>query len=95
MALHTKSFFFSRYTFTVLSNILVYCVTWGVLHITNENPDEQIGPKDADKFQKIVFIGMFVGLVFTIIFHLFVKESRETYGTFKNFIQSFDSFDRK
>lgn len=63
----------------------MYCVTWAVLHITNENPDEQIGPKDADKFQIVVFIGMFIGLVFTIIFHIFVKESSssETYGSLR------------
>lgn len=80
-----SNFFLNRYTFTVLSNILVYCVTWSVLHITSENPDEQIGPKDADKFQKIVFIGMFIGIIFTVIFHMFVNEStsRETYSTLK------------
>jgi hypothetical protein len=42
--------FFNRYSFTVCSNILVYLITWLVLHITSES-DAQIGPGDAGKFQ--------------------------------------------
>jgi hypothetical protein len=42
--------FFYRYSFTVCSNILVYLITWLVLHITSEN-DAQICPGDAGKFQ--------------------------------------------
>ncbi|KAJ8678817.1 hypothetical protein QAD02_014604 [Eretmocerus hayati] len=64
-----------RYSFTVFSNILIYCIAYAVLHITSENPADQIGPKDAVKFQKVVLIGMSVGLLATIIFHIFVKEA--------------------
>jgi hypothetical protein len=41
---------FCRYSFTVCSNVLVYLVTWLVLHVTGEN-DAQIGPGDEGKFQ--------------------------------------------
>nr|XP_034172580.1 major facilitator superfamily domain-containing protein 12-like isoform X2 [Osmia lignaria] len=64
-----------RYSFTVLSNIFVYCITWAVLHITNnKDANSQIGPDDADKFQDIVFIGIGTGVVTSILFHIFVKE---------------------
>ncbi|KAG7201594.1 hypothetical protein KM043_004338 [Ampulex compressa] len=64
-----------RYSFTVFSNILIYCITWAVLHITSDqDADAQIGPGDAHKFQKIVFIGIGTGFVTSFIFHVFVKE---------------------
>jgi hypothetical protein len=34
----------------VCSNVLVYLITWLVLHVTAEN-DAQICPQDAEKFQ--------------------------------------------
>lgn len=64
-----------RYSFTVLSNVLVYCITWAVLHITsNQDTNAQIGPQDAQKFQKVVFIGIGIGAVASFIFHIFVKD---------------------
>ncbi|XP_076658283.1 major facilitator superfamily domain-containing protein 12 [Halictus rubicundus] len=64
-----------RYSFTVLSNIFVYCIAWAVLHITNSNgADSQIGPGDAKKFQEILFIGIGLGSLSSILFHIFVKE---------------------
>ncbi|XP_076246049.1 major facilitator superfamily domain-containing protein 12 isoform X2 [Calliopsis andreniformis] len=64
-----------RYSFTVLSNIFVYCITWAVLHITNtKDSDSQIGPDDAKKFQEVVFIGIGIGSIASILFHIFVKE---------------------
>ncbi|XP_046817074.1 major facilitator superfamily domain-containing protein 12-like [Vespa crabro] len=64
-----------RYSFTVSSSILVYCTTWGLLHITNnDDPDAQIGPNDAHKFQTIVFCVTGIGIFTSFIFHIFVKE---------------------
>jgi hypothetical protein len=40
----------NRYSFTVCSNVLVYLVTWLVLHVSGEK-DAQIGPGDEEKFQ--------------------------------------------
>ncbi|KYM85340.1 putative MFS-type transporter C19orf28 [Atta colombica] len=64
-----------RFTFTVFSNVLVYCIMWGVLHVTSDEYDTQIGPSDIHKFQKVVLIGIVIGLVTSIIFHVVVKES--------------------
>ncbi|XP_031839204.1 major facilitator superfamily domain-containing protein 12 [Nomia melanderi] len=64
-----------RYSFTVLSNVFIYCITWTVLHMTsNTGSDSQIGPYDVQKFQDIVLIGIGVGSVTSILFHIFVKE---------------------
>ncbi|KAG8227818.1 hypothetical protein J437_LFUL010976 [Ladona fulva] len=68
-----------RYSFTVISNILVYLITWAVLHVTNENEDDQIGPKDIHKFQHIVFIGIAIGIISSIVFHVGVKEDNDSH----------------
>lgn len=72
-----ESHFSCRYSFTVFSNILIYCVTWAVLHVTSDDLDAPIGPGDAYKFQYIVFIGMFVGIVASIFFHCGVREGND------------------
>ncbi|XP_008551681.1 major facilitator superfamily domain-containing protein 12 [Microplitis demolitor] len=64
-----------RYTFTVFSNVFVYGVTWAVLHVTSDNLNNQIGPKDVYKFQQIVLIGMAVGVVASITFHSIIQET--------------------
>ncbi|XP_021931494.1 major facilitator superfamily domain-containing protein 12-like isoform X2 [Zootermopsis nevadensis] len=62
-----------RYSFTVCSNVLVYLITWLVLHIGSEN-DAQIGPGDIGKFQHIVLIGIGIGALTSSAFHLLVSE---------------------
>lgn len=37
--------------------------------------ESKIGPADAPKFQHVVWIGLTVGGICTIVFHLFVKEA--------------------
>ncbi|KAF5283373.1 hypothetical protein FQA39_LY04749 [Lamprigera yunnana] len=69
-----------RYGFTVLSNILVYVITWYVLHLNGESGEEQIGPSDASKFQTVVWSGMSIGIVCSIIFHIFIKEENDQSG---------------
>lgn len=64
-----------RYSFTVLSNIFVYCITWAILHITNNKDSKsRIGPDDVTKFQDIVLVGIGTGAITSILFHIFVKE---------------------
>ncbi|XP_043256711.1 major facilitator superfamily domain-containing protein 12-like [Colletes gigas] len=64
-----------RYSFTVLSNIFVYCIAWAVFHITNnKDSSSQIGPNDAKKFQNILFIGIGIGSIASVLFHIFIKE---------------------
>lgn len=48
---------------------------WGVLHVTSDEYNSQIGPGDIYKFQKVILIGLIVGLIASIIFHVVVKES--------------------
>lgn len=53
---------------------------WAVLHVTSDQYDAQIGPSDIHKFQKVVLIGIVIGLVASIIFHVVVKESTNDNG---------------
>lgn len=64
-----------RYGFTVISNLLVYVITWYVLHIDTATQQSKIGPTDAPKFKTVVWSGLSVGVVCSVIFHVFVKES--------------------
>ncbi|XP_015108557.1 major facilitator superfamily domain-containing protein 12 [Diachasma alloeum] len=64
-----------RYMFSVFANIFVYVVFWAVLHITSDDPGtQQISTNDAPKFQNIALIGITIGSITSIIFHMFVTE---------------------
>ncbi|CAG2110028.1 unnamed protein product, partial [Medioppia subpectinata] len=65
-----------RYAFTVVSNIMVYVITWIVFHIDGKDSadNDQITPSDAPLFRTIVLIVMAIGFVFSLIFHFGVKE---------------------
>ncbi|XP_059489123.1 major facilitator superfamily domain-containing protein 12-like [Neocloeon triangulifer] len=67
-----------RYTFTVISNILVYVITWTILHMTSDITDDQIGPQDMFKFQHIVLIGLAIGIFCSIFFHCGTPEPPPT-----------------
>lgn len=62
-----------RYCFTVMSNVLVYVITWVVLHINN-GETSKIGPGDESKFEHVVWSVLIVGLTCTILFHTFIRE---------------------
>lgn len=62
-----------RYGFTVLSNIFVYCVTWIVFDVSASGTD-QLGPEDISEFRNIVLVIVGVGCLFSLTFHLGVKE---------------------
>lgn len=62
-----------RYSFTVISNLLVYVITWTVLHLNN-GESSKIGPGDEYKFQHIVWIVLSFGAFCSFLFHMFVKE---------------------
>ncbi|CAH0548088.1 unnamed protein product [Brassicogethes aeneus] len=66
-----------RYCFTVVSNVLVYVITWLVLHL-DDGESSKIGPKDGPKFQQIIWSVLSIGSVCSIIFHLMVKEGDST-----------------
>ncbi|ERL85998.1 major facilitator superfamily domain-containing protein 12 [Dendroctonus ponderosae] len=63
-----------RYAFTVVANVLVYVVTWLVLHIGGHDSNK-IDHTDAQKFQYVVLSVMSFGTVCSILFHVFVKEN--------------------
>lgn len=63
-----------RYSFTVISNIFVYVIMWGVFHMTGAG-SLKIGPKDASKFQLVVGISIGVGALASGVFHFCVKET--------------------
>ncbi|XP_072396360.1 major facilitator superfamily domain-containing protein 12-like isoform X2 [Diabrotica undecimpunctata] len=68
-----------RYCFTVISNVLVYVITWIVLHIHNGD-SSKIGPGDEPKFQLVVLSVFGVGILCSTIFHFFVKEESNGAG---------------
>ncbi|XP_066250431.1 major facilitator superfamily domain-containing protein 12-like [Euwallacea similis] len=62
-----------RYAFTVVANVLVYIVTWAVLHLGGSDNDK-INYSDAKKFQHIVFSVMVFGTICSFLFHVFIEE---------------------
>ncbi|CAM1297016.1 MFSD12 (predicted) [Pycnogonum litorale] len=65
-----------RYAWTVTGNMCVYVVTWLVLKKSSVNSANAIGPDDDYKFRNLVLIVVGTGLIFSILFHVFVKESK-------------------
>ncbi|KAL1129838.1 hypothetical protein AAG570_012782 [Ranatra chinensis] len=63
-----------RYSFTVLSNLAVYLVTWLVLEIGSSNNESQLSSSDTMKFQEIAYTICGVGAITSIAFHATVKE---------------------
>jgi hypothetical protein len=53
--------------------LLVYGITWAILHINSGGEQSKIGPDDADKFQHVVWIGLSLGIVFFIDISHFYK----------------------
>lgn len=62
-----------RYSFTVISNLLVYVITWTVLHLNN-GESSKIGPGDEYKFQHVVWIVLSFGTICSVLFQFFIKE---------------------
>ncbi|RWS26271.1 major facilitator superfamily domain-containing protein 12-like protein [Leptotrombidium deliense] len=66
-----------RYAFTVASNILVYVVTWIFLRMSTQSDGSQpsqINPSNLYEFRNVALIIVAVGGVFSLIFHVLVKE---------------------
>ncbi|KAK5650159.1 hypothetical protein RI129_001188 [Pyrocoelia pectoralis] len=63
----------TRYCFTVISNVLVYFVSW-IIFRCEDGSERRISPSDTSDFQIIVWSGLGVGIICTIIYHLFVHE---------------------
>uniref|UniRef100_A0A8C5U1A3 Major facilitator superfamily domain containing 12 n=1 Tax=Malurus cyaneus samueli TaxID=2593467 RepID=A0A8C5U1A3_9PASS len=64
-----------RYAFTVMANITVYSLTWLLLNFQKGQPDtEHLGPQDIPVFRNLALIVVGLGAVFSLIFHLGIKE---------------------
>lgn len=57
-----------RYSASVISSVVVFCVTWAVLHARNKT-DSNIGPADAYRFRDISLILTLMGLSMSVLFH--------------------------
>ncbi|CAH1102180.1 unnamed protein product [Psylliodes chrysocephalus] len=68
-----------RYSFTVISNVLVYIITWIVLHLNN-GESSKIGPGDGPKFQHVVWSILSIGIVSSILFHAYTREDDNGVG---------------
>ncbi|KAI1283167.1 Major facilitator superfamily domain-containing protein 12 [Halotydeus destructor] len=66
-----------RYAFTVVSNITVYSIAWLYLGLgtTEGKTTPQLCPRDAMHFQRIVWSILILGIIFSLIFHLIVREN--------------------
>jgi len=66
-----------RYSFTVISNIVVYIILWIVLRQDSTDPDAPITPKDTGNFQLVTYTVVSLGCVMSAIFHMGVREERQ------------------
>lgn len=64
----------ARFAFLILSNISVYLATSLLLKSDN---DEDVGPQDLHTFELIAVIVTIVGLVFSSMFHLGIRERNQ------------------
>ncbi|XP_071844616.1 major facilitator superfamily domain-containing protein 12-like isoform X1 [Apostichopus japonicus] len=72
-----------RYTFTVVSNVVVFVIMWLLLTFVHsphtmkpESLDKSLGPEDIIQFRYLIFIVVAIGSVFCFIFHIGTKEKR-------------------
>ncbi|EEB12462.1 conserved hypothetical protein [Pediculus humanus corporis] len=68
-----------RYSAGVLAYMLVYLITWFILHVT-KNDKGSIGPNDAYKFRSIALLGLTIGGIFTVLFHVILKTPSDSGG---------------
>lgn len=57
-----------RYSVSIISNVVVYIVTWAVLR-SRTSADNQIGPSDAYRFRDISLILTLVGVSMSVLFN--------------------------
>ncbi|CAH1392663.1 unnamed protein product [Nezara viridula] len=64
-----------RNTFTILSNLISYAVTWGVLGVNGGS--DNVSHKDLFKFQIIVYSLCAGGAITSLLFYLLVQENND------------------
>ncbi|XP_052795228.1 major facilitator superfamily domain-containing protein 12-like isoform X2 [Mya arenaria] len=68
----------SRYAFTVLSNIVVYGIAWLIFDLGQSGSDK-LSFEDKEKFRLLVLIVVGIGVLFSVIFHIGVREHPKEY----------------
>lgn len=58
-----------RYSVSIVSNVVVYIVTWAVLRANRSSAENQIGPTDAYRFRDISLILTLVGVSMSVLFN--------------------------
>ncbi|KFB47490.1 AGAP011492-PA-like protein [Anopheles sinensis] len=58
-----------RYSVSIVSNVIVYIVTWAVLRANRSTAENQIGPTDAYRFRDISLILTLVGVSMSVLFN--------------------------
>ncbi|KAM4708904.1 major facilitator superfamily domain-containing protein 12 isoform 2-T2 [Discoglossus pictus] len=74
-----------RYAFTVLANVAVYGIAWLLLHfrVGVDNPSDDsdhLGHQDIPIFRTLALIVVGIGTLFSFVFHIGTKESRQGYS---------------
>lgn len=64
-----------RSGFQVASNILVYLITWIVLHVNADASQDKFSADDGSHFRLIVVLLTVIGLFFSSLFHVLVQEA--------------------
>ncbi|XP_075216444.1 major facilitator superfamily domain-containing protein 12-like isoform X2 [Lycorma delicatula] len=64
-----------RYSFTVISSMVVYIVTWVALHVNNKKEEDKIGPHDRQSFQYVMIGVILIGTLTSLFYHLGVPEN--------------------
>ncbi|KAL5004411.1 hypothetical protein ScPMuIL_017867 [Solemya velum] len=75
-----------RYACTVLSNLVVYGIAWLLLDLNSDESSKSektivssvLDSTDLPKFRNLTFIVMGIGFVFVMIFHLGVRENKNS-----------------
>lgn len=64
-----------RYAFTVIANVIVFSVFWLLFDLNgNKKMESTLDKTDSDRFRNLVFIAVAIGIVFSFMFHLIVRE---------------------
>lgn len=63
-----------RSGFQVASNVLVYLLTWFVLHMGSKSPNDKFSEDDESHFRLIVIVLTTIGCLLSLLFHTLVKE---------------------
>ncbi|KAM4548838.1 major facilitator superfamily domain-containing protein 12 [Odontesthes bonariensis] len=82
-----------RYAFSVVANITVYAVAWLLFHFQSDGSvdpsiTDNLGPVDIPLFRNLALIVLGTGVLFSLIFHVGIKEDPPASGRGGQLIRS-------